>query len=228
MEKDGWRFVGPLALLFLAALWLLARMGFQGWAWAPALVLGLLTAFCANFFRDPDRPLPADQDLLVSPADGRVLEVKDIRDPWVGRAREIRVFLNLFNVHVQRNPFTGEARVGRVDYHPGKFMAASAPKASLENEQNWVCLEGKGGRRVRVKQIAGLIARRIVCRVKPGDLLAGGQRLGLIRFGSQVDLVVPASARVLVKAGDPVTGGLSPLARLAPARSARTRTGRRP
>jgi len=135
-----------------------------------------------------------------------------VEDAWLGKGVEIRIFLNVFNVHVQRSPFTGEALVEGTRYFAGKFLAASVPKASLENEQHWFRISA-GKRKVVVKQIAGLIARRILPWARPGDALKGGQLIGLIQFGSQVDLGVTPDAQVLVKVGDHVVGGETLLAR---------------
>lgn len=213
MVKDGYRFVLPLVLgaCISFLFWKTTE-----WRWLSGLSAGvffLLLWFCVNFFRDPVRVIPTEPDLLVCPADGKVMEVRRIDDPFVGPAWEVLIFLNIFNVHSQRSPFTAEAKVGKITYHPGKFLAAYAPKASLENEQNWIEMEGPAGRRVVVKQIAGLIARRVLCWVTQGQTVPAGEKIGFIRFGSQVDLIFPASAEVLVKPGQAVAGGETPLAR---------------
>lgn len=211
MVKSGLNFIIPLSLLGLVFMWESAY-AFH----LPFIVLGwlffALAIFCVNFFRDPERKISEDPKLLVSPADGKVLGVHDVMDPYVGAAKEIRIFLNIFNVHVQRSPFTVASRVEGCRYYVGKFLAASVPKASSENEQHWIRLKSSDGSRVVVKQIAGLIARRIVSWVQTGDELAGGQHLGLIQFGSQVDLVVPRNWEIKVKEGDKVCGGESVLA----------------
>jgi phosphatidylserine decarboxylase len=199
MVKTGWNFVLPFGLLGAALLW-------QGYPVLGWLCLAL-AAFCANFFRNPSRAIPSDARYLVSPADGKVLAIEAVEDPYVGKAMEIRIFLNVFNVHTQRSPFVVPAKVEGTRFFAGKFLAASAPKASLENEQHWIRLKNKKGDKVVVKQIAGLIARRIVSWVRPGDEVAGGQHVGLIQFGSQVDLVLPRKWKLLVKVGDKVVGG---------------------
>lgn len=214
MVKDGYRFVLPLVLGLVLSLWLWRATEWRVLGASASFVFFLLAWFCVNFFRDPVRVIPTDPDLLVSPADGKVMEVRKINDPFVGPAWEVLIFLNIFNVHSQRSPFTAEARVGKITYNKGKFLAAYAPKASLENEQNWIEMEGPSGRRVVVKQIAGLIARRVLCWVSQGQTVPGGEKIGFIRFGSQVDLIFPASAEVLVKPGQTVAGGETPLARL--------------
>jgi phosphatidylserine decarboxylase len=177
----------------------------------------VFAGFCAYFFRSPQRSIPSDPDILVSPADGRVIAVEPVEDAWLGKGVEIRIFLNVFNVHVQRSPFTTPAQVEGTRYFAGKFLNAGVPKASVENEQHWFRL-ASAKRRVVVKQIAGLIARRILPWARPGDALAPGQLIGLIQFGSQVDLIVSPDAAVLVKVGDKVVGGESVLVRYKGAR----------
>jgi phosphatidylserine decarboxylase len=222
MVKNAWNFIAPAWILALAC----ALEAWQGHLWfGPLGGLALLfSAFCAWFFRTPQRVIPSDPDVLVSPADGRVIAVEPLDDPWLGKGVEIRIFLNVFNVHVQRSPFTTESLVEGTRYFAGKFLAASVPKASLENEQHWFRLSA-GKRKVLVKQIAGLIARRILPWARPGDILKGGQLIGLIQFGSQVDLGVAEGAEVLAKVGDIVVGGETVLVRYRPAQ-ARRRGGR--
>jgi phosphatidylserine decarboxylase len=215
LARDAWMFIVPL-MIAMAVMFVLSRWFGNAWL-APAGVLFVLALFCAYFFRDPLRRIPQDPSLLVSPADGRVIEVKRVDDPRVGKnAWKVDIFLNIFNVHIQRSPFCRSAKAGAVTYHPGKFMAADHPKASLDNEQNWMDLESEGDR-IQVRQIAGLIARRIACWISPGMEVPAGGKLGLIRFGSQVDLILPANAEILVKPGQRLTGGESPVARLLPA-----------
>jgi phosphatidylserine decarboxylase len=186
-------------------------LGAGGWlaAWlagpAYGLPLWLLGAFCLYFFRDPEREIP-EGEVVVSPADGRVLAV---RPDGPGRAR-ISVFMNVFDVHVNRAPIGG--RITGVSYQKGRFLVASKEQAAIQNEQNLVVVEG-GGSRVEFRQIAGLIARRIVCYKKPGDEVARGERVGLIKFGSRVDLWLGPEWSVEVKEGDRVKAGSSVLAR---------------
>jgi phosphatidylserine decarboxylase len=186
-------------------------LGAGGWlaAWlagpAYGLPLWVLGAFCLYFFRDPEREIP-EGDVVVSPADGRVLAV---RPDGPGRAR-ISVFMNVFDVHVNRAPIGG--RITEVSYQKGRFLVASREQASTQNEQNLVVVEG-GGSRVEFRQIAGLIARRIVCYKKAGDEVARGERIGLIKFGSRVDLWLGPEWSVEVKEGDRVKAGSSVLAR---------------
>jgi len=213
LARDAWMFIIPLALL--AALCLIAaRLWGPGWL-VPAAVLAVLALYVAYFFRDPARSAPPDPSLVVSPADGRVIRVVQVDDPYVGKsAWQVDIFLNIFNVHIQRNPFCRPAKVAALRYNPGRFLNAANPKASLDNEQNWISLESQGAK-AQVRQIAGLIARRIACWVKPGQALAPGGKLGLIRFGSQVDLILPAGTRIMAVPGQKVRGGETQIAQLA-------------
>jgi phosphatidylserine decarboxylase len=200
MVKDGYRFAAPPLVLGVVA-------GVFGW-FAACAVLLLLTAFVVYFFRDPERLAPADPATVVSPGDGRVMEVVD--EPFEGRpGRRISIFLAIWNVHVSRSPMAG--RFERVDYRPGRFHIASRARASAENEQNVIHLETERGRIV-FKQIAGWIARRVVCWKAPGDRVAKGERIGLIRFGSRMDVWLPSGVEILVRPGDHVAGGKSVLA----------------
>ncbi len=202
--REGWPFIGTaLALAGLA--------GWVGFASAATVALAL-AAFCAWFFRNPDRAIPEADGAIVSAGDGRVLSVEPVEDPeWLqGPATRIAIFLNVFNVHVNRTPIAG--KVLAVKYEKGGFVNASLDKAGEHNERNSVCLEDGEGRRVAFRQIAGLIARRIVCYLQPGDAVGRGQIMGLIRFGSRVEILVPRDARVVVKRGDRVRGGSSVVA----------------
>lgn len=169
------------------------------------------------FFRDPERPIPADADAFISPADGTVTHIGEVDDPDFpnGKAWRISIFLSVFNVHVNRIPRTG--RVTKVQYFPGAFLDARHSECSVRNEQLWLDLEEAGtGRPMRIKQIAGAIARRIVCWLKPGEEVKAGERLGMIKFGSRTELYLPADTplNVLVKVGDTVLGGSTILARI--------------
>jgi phosphatidylserine decarboxylase len=192
-------------LLGLAAAGFALRWNATG---AVFLVLGLFTTF---FFRDPERTIPGDARLVLSPADGKVLQIVGTPDDHaLGKgATQISIFLSIFDVHVNRSPIGG--RITSVKYHPGEFLPAFDHKASDRNEQNTVIVED-GGSRVMFKQIAGLIARRIVFRKKLDDTVAAGERVGLIKFGSRVDVVVPAGTTLRVAVGDRVAGGTSVLA----------------
>ena len=201
MVKEGYYFGLPPLVLGVAAL--LAH-----WT-AVGIILLALAAFVFYFFRDPERVIPTDPGAVVSPADGRIVVITD--EPNNGKpGRRISIFLAIWNVHVNRSPLAGT--VTGMDYRPGKFLAAMVARASAENEQNVISLSTAAGE-MMFKQIAGLIARRVVCWKKPGDVVARGERIGLVRFGSRVDLWVPRDAEILVKLGDNVQGGSSVLAR---------------
>lgn len=173
---------------------------------------GLLAAFTLYFFRDPEREIPQGEGLLVSPADGTVVGVDEVeKAPFLdGPAKRVSIFLSIFNVHINRAPIAG--KVAYRHYNPGKFLPANCDKCSLDNEQNAIGIED-GGYRVLVRQIAGIIARRILCWVNPGDTVTRGERFGLIRFGSRTELLMPVSAVILVKPGDKVKGGETVIAR---------------
>ena len=184
-----------------------------GWM-MPALFFMALALFVVWFFRNPERNIPSGKDLIVSPADGRIIAVNNEMETRILRKRLIRIsiFMNLFNVHVNRIPCSG--RVLDISYNPGRFLSANRDKASLENEQNAVVLETTGGDQILFVQIAGLIARRIVCRLQKGAQVERGERFGLIRFGSRVDVYLPMDAIVKVSVGQKVKGGESILASL--------------
>jgi phosphatidylserine decarboxylase len=178
------------------------------WNW-PGGVLLFLGLFVLFFFRDPERKPPADPDTIVSPADGRVMEiVEESRDTKPGR--RISVFLSIFDVHVNRSPVAG--RITAIEYRTGKFYAAMRGRASAENEQNAFYVQSDRGE-VVFKQIAGWIARRIVCWKSVGDSVIRGERVGMIRFGSRMDIWLPEGAEILVRPGQHVAGGTSVLAR---------------
>jgi phosphatidylserine decarboxylase len=174
-----------------------------------AIILFLLAAFILWFFRDPNREIPTDPATIVSPADGQVLVVAD-ENFGERPGHRISIFLAIWNVHVNRSPMAG--KLAKVDYRPGKFHMAMKPAASVENEQNVIHLDTPKGEIV-FKQIAGLIARRVILWKKVGDEVARGERVGLVRFGSRVDLWLPFEAEILVKRGDHVAGGSSILAK---------------
>ncbi len=167
-------------------------------------VFGILFIFCLNFFRDPQRSTPEGENLLISPADGKVVLIDEIEDDAVGNAKQISIFLNVFNVHSNKMPVDGV--VESVEYKKGKFKAAFDHSASDVNEQAIVVLS-RGNIKIKIKQIAGLIARRIHCYVKVGSEVNPGERFGFIMFGSRTDLIVPFNSVVNVKVGDKVTGG---------------------
>jgi phosphatidylserine decarboxylase len=201
MVKEGYTF--GLPLLVLGGVFYLLHWNFA------AVVLVLLALFVFSFFRDPERVIPAEAGAVVSPGDGRVVVVTD--EEYEGRAgKRVSIFLAVWNVHVNRSPAAGT--ITKMEYRPGKFLAAMMERASLENEQNVFTLSTEAGEIV-FKQIAGLIARRVVSWKKIGDKVTRGERIGLVRFGSRVDLWVPKGAEILVKVGDNVKGGSSVLAR---------------
>jgi phosphatidylserine decarboxylase len=179
-----------------------------------ALVPLLLAAFFLWFFRDPERTIPSTPGAVVSPADGKITSVSTIQVEGQPRT-SISVFLNVFNVHVNRSPAAGE--ITAVEYRRGKYLNAMNPASAELNEQNVCTLETDDGHRIVFKQIAGLLARRIVFSRQPGDLVARGERIGLIKFGSRCDVILPISAKVLVQVGDLVKCGSSTLAILPPA-----------
>ena len=174
----------------------------------PAAVLAVLAALVVWFYRDPDRTAPDGDGLFVSPADGRVVEISEAEHPFTGPSVKVGIFMNVFSVHVNRAPCMG--RVDYLEYVPGKKIAAFAPKASEVNERNLVGLSTPYGP-VLMVQIAGLLARRIVCRLRRGEVLEAGQRYGMIRLGSRVDIYLPKDVRLLAKHGDKVYAGISSL-----------------
>lgn len=179
--------------------------------WPVAVIFLALTWFSGHFFRDPERVIPSGPGLVVSPADGKVVKVQPMPDPFSGETRTcVSIFMNVFNVHVNRCPVQGKIRA--IAYHPGKFFNASLDKASTDNERCAYAVEGKDGSFTMV-QIAGLIARRIVCRVEEGEKLARGERFGMIRFGSRVDLYLAEDYVPAVSVGDAVAAGQSVVAR---------------
>ena len=206
MVRDGY-FYGIGSILAAALIAWLA-------AWPYAVPVLLLGAFCLWFFRDPERQIPGAPGAIVSPGDGKVTDVSTVNTADGTRSR-ISIFLSVFNVHVNRSPMAGVIR--DVRYQRGKFLNAMAANSAEENEQNIVSVEGEG-RTVVFKQIAGLIARRIVFNLKIGDAVTRGQRVGLIKFGSRVDVIFDSDAAIKVKPGDRVKGGATVLA-VVPARS---------
>jgi len=196
VAPEGWPFIFPPA----AAACIL---GWMGW-WTAAAALGVVTLCFLAFFRDPDRIAPVVPGAVLAPADGRVMRVVEIDDPWVGRAVRVSIFLSPLDVHVNRSPVA--ALVEGVQHAAGRFLAAYRDEASELNERCTLALQGEAAR-VGVKQIAGVLARRIVCRARQGDKLQAGERYGLIRFGSRTDLVVPQGTEIRVRVGDRVRGG---------------------
>ena len=198
---EGWLFILPVMIFTAAAL-------LVQW-WTAAAVLGFLTLFLFNFFRDPNR-LGSERHVdILSPADGTVVQIKDVADGevWPGLTRQISIFMSVFDVHVNRAPITG--RIVHYRYNPGKKIAAFAEKSSMENEQNLVVIDDGRGGTIAFKQIAGLLARRIVFDKKEGDGVIRGERVGMIRFGSRVDVFFQPSATIRVKMREKVKVGLT-------------------
>ena len=204
MVRDGY-FYG-LALIAVAVV-----LGVFTGAWGWAVLPLLLAAFFLWFFRDPERVIPQEPGLIVSPADGKVTQVTRISTPE-GERQRVSIFLSVFDVHVNRSPVDGVLR--EVRYRKGEFLNAMNPVCAERNEQNLAVVDCPEGYQVSFVQIAGLLARRIVFNRRPGDLLARGERVGLIKFGSRTDILLPGNAEVLVSPGDRVQGGASVLARL--------------
>ncbi len=205
IAREGWPFlaIGVVAAIALHAV---------GWH-AVAALAWIFVVFCVQFFRDPPRVVPTQANAVLSPADGRIVKVERVRDPYVDReALLVSVFMNVFNVHSNRSPVDGS--VVDVWYHAGSFLNAALDKASTENERNALHLRTATGADVTCVQVAGLIARRILCYAKAGDQLARGQRYGFIRFGSRVDVYLPTNAKPRVAVGDKVSATHTILAEL--------------
>ena len=205
IAREGWPFVaGAFALALVLSL--------VSW-WALAAIAWVAFLFILQFFRDPPRKVPAAPNAVLSPADGRIVRIGNARDPYLDRdALLISVFMNVFNVHSNRSPV--DADVAQTWYHPGTFVNAALEKASSDNERNALRLVTPAGADVTCVQIAGLIARRILCYVKAGDRLVRGQRYGFIRFGSRVDLYLPPDAIPRATVGDKVYATQSIVAEL--------------
>jgi phosphatidylserine decarboxylase len=207
IAREGWPFV---AASVAAAL--VVALAF-GWGWSSPL--WVVALFVLQFFRDPVRAITDEPRAVLAPADGRVVAVEKARDPWLERdALKISVFMNVFNVHSNRSPVDGSVK--QRWYHAGSFLNAALDKASLENERNALWLRTRDGQDVTCVQIAGLVARRILCYVDAGAELARGERYGFIRFGSRVDVYLPLDAQASVALGEKVSSGVTVLARLAP------------
>jgi phosphatidylserine decarboxylase len=206
VASAGYPFI--LAAAFTTAI--LALLGFT-----TLTLIGLVITFCiCGFFRDPDRVTPTDKGVVVSPADGKVIAagLVDTSPFSNGEFMKISIFMSVFNVHVNRVPYNGQVK--EIDYYPGKFFSANLDKASEQNEHNAVLIEMETGQPLCVVQIAGLIARRIICYIKPGDQVIRGQRFGLICFGSRLDVYLPADIKLRLAVGDKVKAGTSILGQL--------------
>jgi phosphatidylserine decarboxylase len=205
VAREGWPFLTAAVLVALALTWL-APCWLAALAWLVAL-------FILQFFRDPPREIPTQGNAVLCPADGRVIKVEPARDPYLDRdSLKISVFMNVFNVHSQRSPVDG--KVKKIWYNRGRFLNAAVDKASTENERNALHLTTANGETVTCVQVAGLVARRILCYVNAGDTLTRGQRYGFIRFGSRVDVYLPVSARACVTIGQKVRATETVLAEL--------------
>lgn len=205
IAREGWFYL-TLAVFAAAALGY-----FAGWWWS--LPLWLLAIFVLQFFRDPAREVAGGPGTVVCPADGRVLLVMNAQDPYLDRPSiKVSIFMNVFNVHSNRSPVDGQIKDAW--YKPGAFLNAALDKASLENERNALWLQTADGRDITCVQVAGLIARRVLCYVKPGETLTRGQRFGFIRFGSRVDVYLPPGTRVKVELGQKVFASSTVLAEL--------------
>ena len=203
IAREGYPFIILTAALTLAAFFLgMPRIAF---------LLFLATAFVVWFFRNPERNYPGGEKLVISPADGKVIRIEEIGGHVLlpGASRKISIFMNVFSVHVNRFPYSG--RIEAIRYDPGKFLSANLDKASSDNERNAVLIRTEEGRLILIIQIAGLVARRIVCWVKEGMSAGKGERFGMIRFGSRVEVLLPADTDILVKVGDNVRAGETPI-----------------
>ena len=206
VAREGWPFIAAAVIAAASGSWLV------GWGWS--VPLWLIVVFVVQFFRDPARMPPPGDGLVISPADGRIVSVERIRDPYLKRdSVRLSVFMNVFNVHSNRSPVDGEVR--EVWYSTGNFLNAALDKASESNERNAIWIRTPAGIDITCVQIAGLIARRILCYTGPGERLRAGQRFGFIRFGSRVDVYLPPGSRPRARVGDKVYGGLTVLAELA-------------
>jgi len=205
IAREGWPFIAAAAIVAI----LIQAIGGFGIAW----LFWLIVIFIVQFFRDPARPIPTQANAVLCPADGRIVAVETTQDPYAGReALKISVFMNVFNVHSQRSPVDGA--ISKVEYYPGAYLNAAVDKASTENERNAIVIQTAAGHTVTSVQIAGLIARRILCYVHVGEPLTRGQRYGFIRFGSRVDVYLPADAFPRASVGDKVYATTSILAEL--------------
>ncbi len=204
IAREGWYFI-TISIAFTLLVMLFAGLLFS-------LIFILITAFIIQFFRDPQRIIPNDNNLILSPADGKIIAVEETLDPYFNTpVRKISIFMNIFNVHSNRCPVNSE--VIDLNYFPGKFINADFDKASTDNERNIMVLKLENNRKITVVQVAGLIARRILCYVKIQQKLTKGQRFGFIRFGSRVDIYIPLDFETLVSIGQKVYATESVIAR---------------
>lgn len=205
IAREGWPYLAAVTAASLLVTW------WAGWLWA--LPLWIVALFVLQFFRDPPRRVPEGANLVLAPADGRVVAVERGEDPYLKRESvKVSVFMNVFNAHSNRSPVDGVVK--QIWYHAGRFVNASLSKASLENERNAMWIRTDSGHDVTAVQVAGLVARRILCYAKPSQHLARGDRYGFIRFGSRVDVYLPTHAQIAVTVGEKVYAGEAILARL--------------
>jgi phosphatidylserine decarboxylase len=212
--REGYPFIGIATVLAIAAFAL--ALSRRSWSlWLLAIVITVIALWVAYFFRDPERTGQRGADIIVAPADGKLIMITEVDEPSFvgGRAQRLSIFMNVFNVHVNRYPVDGVVKY--VHYNKGKFLNAAAEKSSLENEQSSVGIEA-GHNRILVRQIAGLVARRIVTYSQLGQAVKQGERMGSIRFGSRVDVFIPTDARLEVPLGTLTTAGTTVLAKLQP------------
>jgi len=207
VAKEGYPFICYCAFITIIS----AILGYH----SISLILLAVTTFILMFFRDPERIIPEGDDIVLSPADGKIIVSELVRDVRFSEDEilKISIFMNIFNVHVNRNPVSGV--VSRVNHVPGAFLAADNDQAHLKNEYCAVTVTGSNNKEITFVQIAGLIARRIVCWLEPGDTIIQGRRFGLIRFGSRVDIYLPKESQTVVSPGQKVTAGETILAHLA-------------
>lgn len=214
IARDGWTFILIGLVLTIIFLWMATRWDSRT-AFVFSLIFALLTTFTAYFFRDPDRSAIVQPGMLLAPADGKVVLIDTLEShPFVGdNTIQVSIFLSVFDVHINRVPAGG--LIDYVNYNPGEFFAAYEDKASQLNEQTEIGMITESGRKIAFKQIAGIIARRIICNLVAGDRVIAGDRFGLIRFGSRTDILLPAGSRVAVQVGDRVRGGETVIGHLA-------------
>ena len=203
IAREGIPFI-LISLLFTISAFLFGSVG-------SGTIFSLITVFIVWFFRNPKRITPEYEKLVISPADGKVLKIEDLpeKEFLTGACKKVSIFMNVFNVHVNRVPYSGQVELIR--YQKGKFVSANLDKASTDNERNIIKIKGSDGNELLVVQIAGLIARRIVCWITEGMYVRKGQRFGLIRFGSCVELYLPGDCIISVKVGDKVVAGETPI-----------------
>lgn len=206
MHREGYKIVLPLMLAALIFTLVSLKLEGGGMGWSLSVVFWVFSAFCIFFFRDPERRTPREHDVVISPADGRVIGINEVNESQFlhGRVRRVSIFMSVWNVHVNRAPVEGV--VEYVHYHRGRFHIASLPKASLENEQVIIGISSPQGKIV-VKQIAGILARRVVCYLREGQQVQRGERFGIIKFGSRLEVFLPLRAEIRVSLQENVRAG---------------------